>query len=126
MKETFGITGRYGKVVEPTELDSSNVAAGSLYQFHKDFNFNQKYPNTWFSRTGFKDTLTGTPAVFDDKDSRVKGSNPNFRNHADYGTADNLRKLQSEYGADDVYLAADGTWRYVFDHVRVPILKCEY
>lgn len=126
IKETFGITGRYGKVVEPTETDKSNVAAGSLYQFHKDFNFNQKYPNTWFSRDGRFDTKSGTPAIFDDKDSRVQGAPKNFKNHADYGTAENLRELQSEYGADDVYLAADGTWRYVFDHVRVPILKCEY
>lgn len=126
VKETFGITGRFGKVVEATEDDSSNVAAGSLYQFHKDYNFNVKYPNTWFNRDGQYSSDTGTPAIFDDKDSRVQGASKNFKNHADYGTAENLRRLQSEYGADDVYLAADGTWRYVFDHVRVPILKCEY
>lgn len=128
VKETFSVTGRYGKVVPKTANDSSNATAGSLYQFHKDYNFNPKNPNTWFNRYGNNDTLTGTPAVFDDRDSRIpnSGIDMNFRNHSDYGTADNLREKQSEYGSADVYLAADGTWRFLFDHVRVPILRCEY
>jgi hypothetical protein len=30
------------------------------------------------------------------------------------------------YSGADIYMAADGTWRYIFDHVRVPILHVKY
>lgn len=33
---------------------------------------------------------------------------------------------QNQVRLSEVYLAADGTWRYVGEHMRAPLLKCKY
>lgn len=44
----------------------------------------------------------------------------------DYGTSEALKFNQEEYSSSDVYLSASGEWRYVSDHNRIPVLRCEY
>lgn len=111
------------------DYDPTNRQASGLYQFHRDYNSIMDGPNTWFNkRTGEKDhksitPKTGASAVFDDS-----GLN-SYAMHNDstkYGSADTLPRSSHDYSASDVYLAADGTWRYIFDHVRIPVMKTDY
>jgi hypothetical protein len=59
----------------------------------------------------------GKAAVFDDDDREQVSS---------YGVTNVLPEKANDYSSADVYLAADGNWRYIFDHVRLPILKEEF
>ena len=127
--ETFGVTGRFGKVVENTY----NSAAGSLYQFHKDYNFEVENPNTWFSIEGDGTPEQGTGIVLDDPTEVPSGQeglavrNTTVTKYAsNYGNNVNFVENPESVSSSDVYLAADGTWRYVFDQVRVPILKSRF
>lgn len=138
IKENFGVTGRLGKVTTTGEILSwlsldennktiqksltvtdDNIARGSLYQFHKDYNFNVAKPNTWFNQEGEGTYESGTGAVFD-------GTRFSESTDLNYGDADSINRNQAKYSSSDVYMAADGTWRYVFDHVRLPIVKVDY
>lgn len=155
IKENFGVTGRLGiitsennykvvnkdgkfvKFISTEDLDedgnyselksgekleintADNKQAGSLYQFHRNYNFNVAKPNTWFNQFGEGTPESGTGAEFD--------GTP-FQEATDdtYGDADAINRDQNKYSSSDVYMAADGTWRYIFDHVRVPILHVKY
>ena len=155
IKENFGVTGRLGiitsennykvvnkdgkfvKFISAEDLDedgnyselksgekleintADNKQAGSLYQFHRNYNFNVAKPNTWFNQFGEGTPESGTGAEFD--------GTP-FQKATDdtYGDADAINRDQNKYSSSDVYMAADGTWRYIFDHVRVPILHVKY
>lgn len=107
-----------------TDIDYTNRQASGLYQFHRDYNSRIDTPNTWFNKDSKEiSPETGTAAVFDDSGL------DSFDQHKDsykYGDAITLPNKSDDYSASDVYLAADGTWRYVFDHVRLPVLDCEY
>lgn len=155
IKENFGVTGRLGivtsennykvfnkdgefvKFISISDLDETgtypelksgekieintadNKQAGSLYQFHRNYNFNVAKPNTWFNQFGTGTPESGMGAEFD--------GTP-FQKATDdtYGDADVINRDQNKYSSSDVYMAADGTWRYIFDHVRVPILHVKY
>lgn len=127
--ETFGVTGKFGKVTE----DTYNSAAGSLYQFHKDYNFQVDTPNTWFNQDGDGTYIKGTGIVLDDP-TGVPAAHPSLATKninvkkyvANYGANENFVEDPEKVSSSDVYLAADGTWRYVFDQVRVPILKSRF
>ena len=43
-----------------------------------------------------------------------------------YGKSVTLASEQGEYTGADVYMAADGTWRYKAEHMRTPILRSRY
>lgn len=132
LKYNYGAVGKLGFTTNPqikeadeegnetSYPDETNVAAGSLFQFHKDYNydFDKEFPSTVFNKNADTDKK-GTPAVFGDIDR-------DRENAANYGTATNLPKNANDYSSADVYLAADGTWRYIFDHVRLPILKEDF
>ena len=127
--ETFGVTGKFGKVVK----DTYNSAAGSLYQFHKDYNFHVDTPNTWFNQNGDGTPEKGTSIVLDDPTEtpvgleNLVGKNISVKKFAaNYGKNENFVEDPEKVSASDVYLAADGTWRYVFDQVRVPVLKSRF
>lgn len=127
--ETFGVTGKFGKVVK----DTYNSAAGSLYQFHKDYNFHVDTPNTWFNQNGDGTPENGTSIVLDDPTETpaglesLVGKNISVKKFvANYGRNENFVEDPEKVSASDVYLAADGTWRYVFDQVRVPVLKSRF
>lgn len=130
LKYNYGAVGKLGLTTNPqikevdeegnetSYTDETNVAAGSLFQFHKDYNydFTEEFPSTVFNKNADTDGK-GKAAVFDDE-SRT--------DVAKYGTAASLPKKSNDYSSADVYLAADGTWRYIFDHVRLPILSEEF
>ena len=114
--------GNYSELKSGEKLEintADNKQAGSLYQFHRNYNFNVAKPNTWFNQFGEGTPESGTGAEFD--------GTP-FQKATDdtYGDADAINRDQNKYSSSDVYMAADGTWRYIFDHVRVPILHVKY
>ena len=118
-----------GENTEENPVDYTNRQASGLYQFHRDYNSEVDNPNTWFNKNVDENAHTnitpetGASAVFDDS-----GLN-SYKLHNDvklYGRAETLPETTEDYSSSDVYLAADGTWRYIFDHVRVPVLKTDY
>ena len=155
IKENFGVTGKLGlvtsednyavfdkddnfiKFISSSDLDENeeysdlpsggrlekntrdNAQAGSLYQFHRNYNFNVANPNTWFNQFGTGTPNSGTGAEFD-------GTPYSKATDSTYGDADAINKDQTKYSSSDVYMAADGTWRYIFDHVRIPIIHVKY
>lgn len=134
LKENFSIVGALGKYnITEDGTDTSNDFAGSLYQFHKNYNFEVDNPNTYYNQNGTQsgydenNNIVGIQATLDDTDSRdLTAETVGIRLHKDYGTSPAINYNQDKYSSSDVYLAADGTWRYVGDHVRIPVLKCEY
>lgn len=138
IKENFGVTGRLGKVtssgdvlkwhtldennknyVKELTVTEDNITRGSLYQFHKDYNFDVAHPNTWFNQEGEGTPDSGIGAVFD-------GTRFSDATDLTYGDSDSINRDQAKYSSSDVYLAADGTYRYLFDHVRLPIINVDY
>lgn len=126
VKETFGVTGRFGKVAG----EKDNMAAGSLFQFHKDYNYDIEKPNTWYNKAGTGTAETGTQVQLDDPTDPVPSLvniNPSVKKYVkNYGVSDKLGGELDDYSSSDVYLAADGTWRYLFDQVKIPILKSRF
>ena len=45
---------------------------------------------------------------------------------SNYGTSKLLHEEQGKYTGADIYMAADGTWRYKAEHMRLPILRSRY
>ena len=43
-----------------------------------------------------------------------------------YGKSVYLSEEFGSYSGADIYMAADGTWRYKAEHSRVPILRSRY
>lgn len=117
-----------------SDIDFTNRQSSGLYQFHKDYNSKIDAPNTWFNKYSKAiNSENGAAAVFDDlseivtTDNRKLNESFDQHNNAyDYGKAITLTESSNDYSASDTYLAADGTWRYVFDHTRLPVLKCKY
>lgn len=137
LKYNYGAVGKLGKTTNPqievkddlgitteTVDDKTNVAAGSLFQFHKEYgyDFDGEFPSTVFNKNAVTEDK-GKAAVFDD----IVFNGAEVReNVSDYGVTDVLPKKANDYSSADVYLAADGNWRYIFDHVRLPILKEDF
>lgn len=155
----FAVTGGLGKEETEDYTDSDGkaktqiISGGSLYQLHRDYNYNTKAPNTFFHENG-----TGA-SVSDSSTGAVAGMDASFGDIANkvvdeaqlylldgktqkrtttlkvskmpllavnYGRSTLVSKEQGGYTGADVYLAADGTWRYIAEHVRVPILRERY
>ena len=133
IKENFAVTGKLGKISGYDEEDMYNYAAGSLYQMHKDYNFDVTDPNTFYNATGTADGLEdgnsiGARAIIDDSDIRTEAQirDGHIRFAETYGTSVALNYNADKYSSSDVYLSAGGDWRYVSDHNRIPCLRAEY
>ena len=143
--KTYAVTGMFGKV----EKDEKGVivAGGSLYQMHRDYNANVTNPNTVFKMGADNNGDNGRDATFGDlnnkKENHKDGTTvylldkKNKRTNIEktsgmpllvenYGKSITLASEQGEYTGADVYMAADGTWRYKAEHMRTPILRSRY
>ena len=143
--KTYAVTGKFGKV----EKDKKGVivAGGSLYQMHRDYNANVTSPNTVFKMGADNNGDNGRDATFGDlnnqKEHHTNGTTvylldkKNKRTNIEktsgmpllvenYGKSVTLASEQGEYTGADVYMAADGTWRYKAEHMRTPILRSRY
>ena len=143
--KTYTTSGMFGKVEK--DEDGVIVAAGSLYQMHRDYNADIKNPNTVFKMGADNTGDTGRDATFGDlnnaKEFHASGieiyllDNKNKRTNKkktagmpllveNYGKSVTLDEEQGHYTGADVYMAADGTWRYKAEHMRLPILRSRY
>lgn len=129
---TFAVTGKFGKE------DKTVNAAGSLYQLHKDYNADLSAPNTVFKDNGDQ----STDAVFSD----LSNANETYNDRPVYMLDSKHKKMDStngkrmpvmaanysksltdkDYLSSEIFLAADGTWRYLYEHVRMPVLRSRY
>ena len=133
VKENFAVTGGLGKRTNPGDK-KYNSASGSIYQMHQNYNFDVANPNTFYNNdgtdTGFdSDSKTcGARAVIDDSDMRTfeQRRDGHIRYVEEYGNSDTLSLNPEKFSSQDVYLSAAGDWRYVSDHVRIPILRGEW
>ena len=143
--KTYAVTGMFGKVEKDKE--GVIVAGGSLYQMHRDYNANVTSPNTVFKMGADNNGDNGRDATFGDlnnqKEHHTNGTTvylldkKNKRTNVEktsgmpllvenYGKSVTLASEQGEYTGADVYMAADGTWRYKAEHMRTPILRSRY
>ena len=143
--KTYAVTGMFGKVEKDKE--GVIVAGGSLYQMHRDYNANVTSPNTVFKMGADNNGDNGRDATFGDlnnqKEHHTNGTTvylldkKNKRTNIEktsgmpllvenYGKSVTLASEQGEYTGADVYMAADGTWRYKAEHMRTPILRSRY
>ena len=143
--KTYAVTGMFGKVEK--DNDGVIVAGGSLYQMHRDYNANVTNPNTVFKMGADNNGDNGRDATFGDlnnkKENHKDGTTvylldkKNKRTNIEktsgmpllvenYGKSVTLASEQGEYTGADVYMAADGTWRYKAEHMRTPILRSRY
>lgn len=144
--KTYAVTGKFGKVEKGN--DGVIIAGGSLYQMHRDYNANVTSPNTVFKMGADNNGDNGRDATFGDlnnqkelhKDNITKVYLLNKKNKRtniektsgmpllveNYGKSVTLASEQGEYTGADVYMAADGTWRYKAEHMRTPILRSRY
>ena len=143
--KTYAVTGKFGKVEKDKE--DVIVAGGSLYQMHRDYNANVTSPNTVFKMGADNNGDNGRDATFGDlnnqKEHHTNGTTvylldkKNKRTNVEktsgmpllvenYGKSVTLAREQGEYTGSDVYMAADGTWRYKAEHMRTPILRSRY
>ena len=121
VKENFAVTGSLGR-----ELNTSNEiqkARGSLYQLHKDYNFKIDDPNTVFGMTDGQITLPVGETR--NLDGFILGKSKTTNNDY-YGQSSEVPVEANSYGSSEVYLAADGTWRALWSHVRIPIVSEEF
>src|SRR5574344_5082 len=74
------------------------------------------------------DTTTGKINTYsrDVRIGRFTTTKYTTRLREDYGTDPSLDENQDIIASENVYLAADGTWRHIADHVRIPILRCRF
>lgn len=142
ISKTYAVTGKFGKQLE--DENKNIISAGSLYQFHRDYNADVENPNTYFKMGATDDD--GRDATFGDLNGQVEKINSidvylldehNRRTDKikqgvmpllveNYGKSALLEAEQGSYTGADVYLAADGTWRYKAEHMRLPILRSRY
>lgn len=142
ISKTYAVTGKFGKQVK--DENENIISAGSLYQFHRDYNADIENPNTYFKIGASEDD--GRDATFGDLDGQTEKINSidvylldehNRRTDKikqgampllveNYGRSTLLKKEQGTYTGADIYLAADGTWRYKAEHMRLPILRSRY
>ena len=143
--KTYAVTGKFGKVEKGN--DGVIIAGGSLYQMHRDYNANVTNTNTVFKMGADNNGDNGRDATFGDlnnqKEHHTNGTTvylldkKNKRTNIEktsgmpllvenYGKSATLASEQGEYTGADVYMAADGTWRYKAEHMRTPILRSRY
>jgi hypothetical protein len=121
LKENFAVTGGLGRALN--SANAAKKAAGGLYQLHKDYNFKVDDPNTVFGMAAGQIQLpTGETR---DADGKILGKSKTA-NGDHYGQSPEIPTGTNEYGSSEVYLAADGTWRALWAHVRLPIVSEEF
>lgn len=143
--KTYAVTGKFGKI----EKDDNGIiiAGGSLYQMHRDYNANVTSPNTVFKMGADNTGDNGRDATFGDLNNQkeyhkdhtkvylLDKKNKRTKNEKtsgmpllveNYGKSVSLATEQGEYTGSDIYMAADGTWRYKAEHMRTPILRSRY
>ena len=134
VKENFAVTGGLGKKLGENPNDMSNFTSGSLYQMHKNYNFDVANPNTFYNSAGtnsgfdLDNQIIGASATIDDIDWRTQEAKADghIRYVENYGTSNALSVDQETFSSSDVYLSAYGDWRYISDHNRIPILRGEW
>ena len=87
---------------------------GGLFQFHKDYNSKIGDPNTLYKGSG----VSAGPADIEDRDSLNASQSSKYGQEA--------ANSSNNCTAKDVYLAADGTWRYVHQETRLRIFDTEF
>ena len=88
---------------------------GGLFQFHKNYNSKRGDPNTIY---------TG-PELGADKGADIEDrANLTSKTLSDYGKE--AADKSNSCTAKDVYLAADGTWRYIHQETRLRIFNPEF
>lgn len=143
--KTYAVTGMFGKVEKDDE--GAIIAGGSLYQMHRDYNANITNPNTVFKMGADNNGDNGRDATFGDLNNQKEYHKNNVKVYLldkknkrtniektsgmpllveNYGKSVTLASEQGEYTGSDVYMAADGTWRYKAEHMRTPILRSRY
>lgn len=142
ISKTYAVTGKFGKIEK--DSDDNIVSGGSLYQMHRDYNANVENPNTYFKLGG--DGVDGQDATFGDLGGvqEMNGSIPvylldknNKRTNVlhelkmprlveNYGKSPLLYAEYGRYSGADIFMAADGTWRYKMEHIRLPVLRSRY
>ena len=143
--KTYAVTGKFGKI----EKDKAGIiiAGGSLYQMHRDYNANVSNPNTVFKMGADNTGDNGRDATFGDLNNQKEYHKDNTKVYLldkknkrtktektsgmpllveNYGKSASLASEQGEYTGSDIYMAADGTWRYKAEHMRTPILRSRY
>ena len=143
--KTYAVTGKFGKI----EKDDNGViiTGGSLYQMHRDYNANVTSPNTVFKMGADNTGDNGRDATFGDLNNQKEYHKDHTKVYLldkknkrtkkektsgmpllveNYGKSVSLATEQGEYTGSDVYMAADGTWRYKAEHIRTPILRSRY
>lgn len=143
--KTYAVTGKFGKI----EKDDNGiiVAGGSLYQMHRDYNANVTSPNTIFKMGADNTGDNGRDATFGDLNNQKEYHKDHTKLYLldkknkrteiektsgmpllveNYGKSASLASEQGEYTGSDIYMAADGTWRYKAEHMRTPILRSRY
>ena len=142
ISKTYAVTGKFGKIEK--DSDDNIVSGGSLYQMHRDYNANVENPNTYFKLGG--NGVDGQDATFGDLGGiqETNGSIPvylldknNKRTNKEhrlkmprlvenYGKSPLLYAEYGRYSGADIFMAADGTWRYKMEHMRLPVLRSRY
>lgn len=142
ISKTYAVTGKFGKIEK--DSDDNIVSGGSLYQMHRDYNANVENPNTYFKLGG--DGVNGQDAIFGDLGGiqEMNGSIPVYlldknnkrtniphklkmpRLVENYGKSPLLYAEYGRYSGADIFMAADGTWRYKMEHMRLPVLRSRY
>ena len=149
--KTYAITGKYGVIKK--DDNGVIISGGSLFQMHRDYNADFENPNTYFKMGAKSNEDDGRDAIFgdlngveevhsngtplymlDNNHKRIVLSNGSLKKKtsgmpllaSNYGKSETLAKEQGEYDGADVYMAADGTWRYRAEHTRIPILRSRY
>lgn len=142
ISKTYAVTGKFGKIEK--DSDDNIISGGSLYQMHRDYNANVENPNTYFKLGG--DGVDGQDATFSDLGGiqEMNGSIPVFlldknnkrtnKEHRlkmprlveNYGKSPLLYAEYGRYSGADIFMAADGTWRYKMEHMRLPVLRSRY
>lgn len=143
--KTYAVTGMFGKIEK--DDNGTIIAGGSLYQMHRDYNANVTSPNTVFKIGADNTGDNGRDATFGDLNNQkeyhkdhtkvylLDKKNKRTKNEKtsgmpllveNYGKSVSLASEQGEYTGSDVYMAADGTWRYKAEHMRTPILRSRY
>jgi hypothetical protein len=143
--KTYAVTGKFGKIEK--DDNGAIIAGGSLYQMHRDYNANVTSPNTVFKMGADNTGDNGRDATFGDLNNQkeyhkdhtkvylLDKKNKRTKNEKtsgmpllveNYGKSASLAREQGEYTGSDVYMAADGTWRYKAEHMRTPILRSRY
>lgn len=143
--KTYAVTGKFGKIEK--DDNGAIIAGGSLYQMHRDYNADVTSPNTVFKMGADNTGDNGRDATFGDLNNQKEYHKDHTKVYLldkknkrteiektsgmpllveNYGKSASLATEQGEYTGSDVYMAADGTWRYKAEHMRTPILRSRY